>query len=84
MLKVTIYSTKTCPFCKMEKAYLDSKNISYKNIYVDEDQKAAEEMIKISGQMGVPFTVIEKDDGSKVTILGFEKEKIDKELGLNS
>lgn len=66
----------------MEKAYLDSKKVQYTNIYVDEDQKAAEEMIKISGQMGVPFTVIEKDDGSKVTILGFEKEKLDKQLGI--
>lgn len=82
-MKVTVYSTTTCPFCKMEKAYLDSKNIQYTNIFVDQDSKTAEQMLKISGQMGVPFTVIEKDDGTKVTILGFEKAKLNVELGIS-
>lgn len=82
MATIKIYTTTTCPYCKMEKAYLDSKKIVYTNIFVDEDPKAAEEMIKISGQMGVPFTVITKEDGSQVTILGFDKTKIDQALGL--
>ena len=80
--KVTIYSTVTCPYCKLEKEYLDSKGIKYENIFVDQDAKAAEEMVKISGQMGVPFTVI-TDDGSKETILGFDRTKIDSALGLS-
>ena len=80
MTKVTIYSTATCPYCKMEKEYLDSKGIKYENIFVDQDPKAAEDMIKISGQMGVPFTVITKDDGTRETILGFERAKIDAAL----
>lgn len=66
----------------METEYLDSKGVKYEAIFVDQDPKAAEDMIKISGQMGVPFTVIEKEDGSKVTILGFEKNKLDQALGL--
>ena len=37
-------------------------------------------MIAESGQMGVSFTVITKDDGSKVTILGFDKQKLDNAL----
>lgn len=82
MAKVTIYSTTTCPYCKMEKEYLDSKGIQYENIFVDQDPKAAEDMVKISGQMGVPFTVITKDDNSKVTILGFDQDKINKGLSL--
>lgn len=80
--KVTIYTTTTCPYCKLEKEYLDSKGIKYENIFVDQDPKAAEEMVKISGQMGVPFTVISDDDGSKETILGFDRAKIDSSLGL--
>ncbi len=82
-MKITLYTTTTCPYCKMEKAYLDSKGIKYENIFVDQDPKAAEQMIQISGQMGVPFTVIEKDDGSRVTFLGFEKAKLDQELGIS-
>lgn len=66
----------------MEKEYLDSKSIKYDNIFVDQDPKAAEEMVKISGQMGMPFTVITQDDGSQETILGFDRAKIDSVLGL--
>lgn len=82
MVNITIYSTTTCPYCKLEKEYLDSKGIKYSNIFVDQDPKAAEEMVKISGQMGVPFTVIEKD-GQKTTILGFDKDKINQALGIS-
>lgn len=83
MIKVTIYKTVTCPYCKMESEYLISKGVQFEEIYVDKDPKAAEEMVKISNQMGVPFTVIDKEDGSKVTILGFDRVKIDQELGLS-
>lgn len=82
MAKVKMYKTATCPYCKMESEYLTSKSIQFEEIYVDQNPKAAEDMVKISGQMGVPFTVITKDDGSQVTVLGFDKDKINQALGL--
>lgn len=82
MYKISIYTTKTCPFCRMEREYLDFKGISYEEIFVDHNMKMAKEMIKLSGQMGVPFTVIEKGNGEKVEILGFDQQKIDETLGL--
>lgn len=82
-MKITLFKTTTCPYCKMEGEYLTSKGIKYEQIFVDQDSKAAEEMVKISGQMGVPFTVIDKDDGIKVTILGFDKDKINSALGIS-
>lgn len=82
MPRVTMYTTRTCPFCKMQKAYLTSKNIQFSEILVDENPDEAQKMIEISGQMGVPFTVIDKDDGSRVTILGFDKSRLDQELGI--
>lgn len=83
MAKVKIYKTVTCPYCKMESEYLTSKSIQFEEIYVDKDPKAAEDMVKISGQMGVPLTVITKDDGSQETILGFDRGKIDVALDLS-
>lgn len=83
MAKVKMYKTTTCPYCKMESEYLNSKGIKFEEIYVDQDPKAAEEMVKISGQMGVPFTIITKDDGSQVTVLGFDKDKINQALGIS-
>lgn len=80
---IKIYSTTWCAYCKQEMAYLDSKGIkNYEHILVDLDPAMAKEMIEISGQMGVPFTVIKKDDGSEEHILGFDRPKIDDALGL--
>ena len=82
MPKIKIYSTTTCQFCRLEKAYLTSKGIAYEDIMVDMDPEKAKEMIELSGQMGVPFTVIETDDGKTESILGFNKPKIDAVLGI--
>lgn len=75
--KVTVYSTPTCPYCVMVKKYLKSNNISFEDIDVSADQSKAEEMVKRSGQMGVPVLDI---DGK--IIVGFDKERISKELGI--
>ena len=77
---IKIYKTTTCPYCKMEAEYLHSMGVKFEEIYVDKDPKAVQEMIAESGQMGVPFTVITKDDGSKVAILGFDRQKLDSAL----
>ena len=84
MASVTMYTTRTCPFCKMQKDYFNSKSIVYREILVDENPDEAQKMIEISGQMGVPFTVIVKDDGTQVNILGFDRIKIDAALGISS
>ena len=78
MPEVKIYSTPTCPYCKRAKAYLDEKSISYQNIDVSSDQKAVEEMVKLTGQMGVPVIVINGE-----VIVGFDKAKIDSLLNIH-
>lgn len=82
-MKITIYSTTTCPYCKMTKDYLSSFNFSFEEKLVDQDEVAREEMSSISGGfLGVPFIVIEKDTGEKVQIVGFDKEKIKSTLDI--
>ena len=71
-MNIKVYSTPTCPYCKMAKEYLSSKGIAYEDIDVSTDNTAAEEMVKVSGQMGVPVVVI---DGQSV--VGFDKARID-------
>lgn len=81
-MQITIYSTTTCPYCKMLKDYLTSKNIEYAEKLVDQDDAAREEMMKESGGfLGVPFTVMMKD-GTKETVVGFDKGKVNQLLGL--
>lgn len=75
--KVKIYSTPACPFCIMTKKFLKENNIDFEDIDVSTDQAKAQEMVQKSGQMAVPVIDI---DGE--IIVGFDKEKIRKALGL--
>ena len=79
---ITVYSTVVCPYCKMEKQWLEKHDIKYKNIFVDEDDDAASEMIKKSKQMGVPVTVIVPEKGKEKVIVGFDKPELAKVLGI--
>lgn len=83
-MTVTVYTTTTCPYCKMLKGYLSEKGVAYTEKLVDQDAVAQEEMLERSGGfMGVPFTVVTKDDGTQETIRGFDKPKVDETFGLS-
>ncbi|MDP7078805.1 MAG: glutaredoxin family protein [Candidatus Undinarchaeales archaeon] len=75
MADITVYSTPTCPYCKMVKAFLNEKGVEFKDIDVSTDRDAGKTMIEKSGQMGVPQ--IEIND--KI-IVGFNKEALEREL----
>ena len=45
-MKVIVYTTTTCPFCKMLEEFLKGKNVSYEEKSVDRDEAAKEEMLK--------------------------------------
>ena len=74
---VIVFSTPTCSYCNMAKQYFRQKNVRFKDIDVSRDQSAARDMVRRSGQMGVPVI----DIGGKV-IVGFNRPKIDQLLGL--
>ena len=62
----------------MLKDYLISKNVVFVEKLVDQDESARNEMVVESGGfLGVPFSVIVKDDGTKETIIGFDKGKLE-------
>ncbi len=75
--KVTVYSTATCPYCIRAKQFLKENNIAFQDFDVSADQEKAQEIIQKSGQMGVPVL----DIGGEI-IVGFDKERIKKALGL--
>ncbi|MBI4097789.1 MAG: NrdH-redoxin [Candidatus Levybacteria bacterium] len=82
MTKVKIYSTTTCPYCKMLKQYLSEKNIQFEDVLIDQQPDQMQASIDSCGSMGVPCTHITKEDGTVVNILGFDKEKINSALGI--
>ncbi|MCX5704810.1 MAG: glutathione S-transferase N-terminal domain-containing protein [Candidatus Omnitrophica bacterium] len=74
---VKVYSTPTCPWCIRTKQFLKDNNIVFEDIDVGQDEKAAEEMVAKSGQMGVPVLDIEG-----VIIVGYDVSKIRNALGI--
>ncbi len=65
----------------MLKDYLKEKNLSFTEKLVDLDETAKTEMTASSGGfLGVPFTLIVKDDGTKETVVGFDKGKLEQVL----
>ncbi|MEM4245224.1 MAG: glutaredoxin domain-containing protein [Candidatus Nanoarchaeia archaeon] len=77
MVTVKVYSTPTCPYCVMAKDFLKEHKVKFQDIDVSKDKKGAEEMIRKSGQYGVPVVDI---DGK--IIVGFDKEALKKALKL--
>lgn len=71
-MTITIYSTPSCPYCKLVKDFLKEKGHSFTDIDVSSDTAAANEMVKMSGQMGVP--VIKIDDE---IIVGWNKSALE-------
>ena len=69
--KIRIFSTPICPYCITLKQFLKQHDFKFEDIDVSKDEKALEEMIQKSGQMGVPVVEIGED-----LIVGFDKEKI--------
>lgn len=67
----------------MQREYFTQKKVEYTDILVDEHPEEAMKMVEFSGQMGVPFTVIDKDNGERVTVLGFDRTKIAEALALS-
>lgn len=75
MTKPIIYTTATCPFCKMAKAYFQDHSIAYEEKDVTHDEGLQREMIEKSGQFAVPVI----DIGGKI-IVGFQKKDIEEAL----
>jgi len=79
-MKIKIYSTSVCPYCVMLKDYLKKRNVEFTDVDVSKDEQAADEMIKKSGQMGVPVAIFISGDGREKVIIGFDKANIDELL----
>lgn len=80
--KVKVYSTTMCPYCKMEKLWLEENKIDHEVSYVDRDQKEAIEMVRKTGQMGVPVTEVEVEGQEPQFIIGFDVPRLSQILDL--
>ena len=77
--RVIVFTTPTCPWCTRAKSYLRSRGVKFREVDVARDQAAARDLMRRTGQMGVPVVEI---DGKP--IVGFDQARIDSLLGLKS
>lgn len=75
MTEALVYTTPTCGYCHQVKQYLAQREVPYREIDVAADPQAAAEMVRLSGQHGVPVVVI---DGQ--VVIGFNPARMDQLL----
>jgi glutaredoxin 3 len=77
--KVIVFSTPTCSFCVQAKRYFKENNIRFTDVDVSKDQSAARDMMRRTGQMGVPVILI-----NNKAIVGFDRNKINQMLNIKN
>lgn len=77
--KVIVFSTPTCTFCNQAKRYFKEKNIKFTDVDVSKDQSAARDMMRRTGQMGVPVILI-----NNKPVIGFDRNKINQMLNIKN
>ena len=75
--RVLVFTTPSCSWCMRAKQYLRQQNVKFREVDVSRDAAAARDLVRRTGQMGVPVVEI---DGCP--IVGFDKQQIDRLLGL--
>lgn len=84
-MAILVYSTPSCAYCRMVKEFLKEHHLEYEEINVADDQTRTQEMIKKSGQMGVPVIAIPAElsqTKKEEIVIGFDPQKLKIILGL--
>ena len=76
MSKITMYTTTTCASCNMVKKWLTMKSQEWEEVHLDEHPARQQEAIDLSGSSTVPVTVVEKANGIKSVIVGFNPARL--------
>jgi glutaredoxin len=75
MAKVVMLSTPTCSWCRRAKRHFKEHRVPFKEVNLERDPEAARDIVRKTGQTGVPVIKI----GSS-WIVEFDKERREKEL----
>lgn len=74
---VTIYSTPTCHFCHKAKDFFTEHGIKFTDYDVAALPEKREEMMNLTGQLGVPVIVIGDD-----VLVGYDPVRLSEKLGI--
>jgi glutaredoxin 3 len=74
-MDVKVYSSPTCGYCQQAKRFLSERGTNFTEYDVSVDRAAAEEVVRLTGQMGVPVIVV---DGE--VVVGFDRARLEQLL----
>ena len=74
-MAITLYSTPSCTYCRKAKDYFRARGVKFTEHDVSRDQRRADEMVRKSGQTGVPVI-----DVNGRIIVGFNQPEIERSL----
>jgi len=76
--RIIIFTTPSCPWCRKTKQYLKDRGVSFKEVNLLQYKSAIKDVQRMTGQTGVPVVVINNHP-----VVGFNKSKIDRLLGIS-
>ncbi len=75
--KVIVFTTPTCSWCRTVKNHLKKHKIRFREIDISRDPAAARDMVRRTGQQGVPVTLV-----NNKPVLGFNQSELNRLLGI--
>jgi glutaredoxin-like YruB-family protein len=70
-MNIVVYTTPTCGYCYQAKEFLSRQGVPFVEKNVAADRQAAQEMVRLSGQQGVPVITV---DGQ--VVVGFDQPRL--------
>ena len=52
--RITVFTTPSCHWCRVAKRYLEERGLTYREVDVIKDGRGRQEMVRMTGQSGVP------------------------------
>lgn len=75
-MKITIFTTDLCAYCKMVKTYLTSKNFAFEEVNLDTNPDQREQVREYTDALTVPITVIEQRGQEPEVIVGWQPQRM--------
>lgn len=76
--RIIVFSTPGCGWCRKLKSYLKEKGFRFRDVDISKDEKAAQDVMRKTGQTGVPVTLIKNRP-----IIGFNRAEINRALKIH-
>jgi len=73
--QVTVYTTPTCGYCRQAKRFLAERGVDFREVDVSADDAAASEIVRRTGQFGVPVI-----DVGGTLVVGFNRARLEQLL----